>query len=162
VTPEDGRSLGEYREQAVEVALGPEGAFKNGNIGSLTRRIPANQVVSAVPAPRWKPKPPEPPKKPKTPHVVELLRKAAEWRRQLDSGEVANQAEIARREGITRARVTQVLGLLRLAPEIRERIRRLPGTTHAALISERALRPMSGQTSEQQVKAFEELITPRV
>ena len=42
--------------------------------------------------------------------------KAGEWRRQLDAGEVANKAEITRREGITWAKVTQVLGLLRLAP----------------------------------------------
>ena len=30
------------------------------------------------------------------------------------SGEIVNQADIARREGITRARVTQVMGMLRL------------------------------------------------
>ena len=41
-----------YREQTVEVALGPKGAFENGNIGTLTRRVPANQIVSAIPPPR--------------------------------------------------------------------------------------------------------------
>jgi len=54
--------------------------------------------------------------------IVELLHKAIEWRRQLDTGEVRNQADIARREGVTRARVTQVLGLLRLAPEIQDQL----------------------------------------
>ncbi len=49
-----------------------------------------------------------------------------EWRALLESGQVANQAEIARREGITRARVTQVMGLLRLAPEIQEHILAMP------------------------------------
>lgn len=38
-----------YREQTVEVALGPKGAFENGNQGRLTRCVPASQVVSAVP-----------------------------------------------------------------------------------------------------------------
>ena len=47
---------------------------------------------------------------------------AMEWQRQLDAGEVDTQAEIARREGVTRARVTQVMAMPRLAPEIREHI----------------------------------------
>jgi hypothetical protein len=32
-----------------------------------------------------------------------------EWRRMLEAGEVANRAELARRAGVSRARVTQVL-----------------------------------------------------
>ncbi len=34
-----------YVEQTVEVALGPKGVFENGNIGTLTRRVPANQMA---------------------------------------------------------------------------------------------------------------------
>lgn len=41
--------------------------------------------------------------------VVELLRKALEWKALLDSAEATNQAGIARREGIPRARATQVM-----------------------------------------------------
>src|SRR3990172_7181500 len=37
-----------YREQTVEIALGPKGAFENGNIGPLTRRVAADRVVSAI------------------------------------------------------------------------------------------------------------------
>lgn len=59
--------------QAVEVALGPKGAFENGNIGALTRRVSANDVVSTAPAPRGQPKPP---KVLRNSRVVELLRKA--------------------------------------------------------------------------------------
>jgi hypothetical protein len=33
-----------------------------------------------------------------------------EWRRMLEAGEVANRAELARRVGVSRARVTQMLG----------------------------------------------------
>ncbi len=62
-------AAGRYREQTVEIALGPEGAFENGNVGRLTRRVPADQVISAIPPPRGKPKPP---KAPRTPRVVEL------------------------------------------------------------------------------------------
>jgi hypothetical protein len=65
--------------------------------------------MSAIPLPRGNPKPL---KEPKTPPAAKLLRKAIEWRRQIDAGEVRNQADIARREGITRARVTHVMGML--------------------------------------------------
>lgn len=89
--------------------LGPKGAFENGNISALTRRVPNDGMVSAVPPCRGNPKPP---KEPRTPRVVELLRKAIEWQALLVSGKIANQVDIARQEGITRARVTQVMGML--------------------------------------------------
>jgi len=54
VTREDSASSTTYIEQTVEVALGPKGAFENGNIGTLMRRIPADRVVSAIPPPRPK------------------------------------------------------------------------------------------------------------
>jgi hypothetical protein len=41
------------------------------------------------------------------------LARALEWQRQLDAGEVASRAEIARREGLLRARVTQITNGLR-------------------------------------------------
>jgi hypothetical protein len=148
-----------YREQAVEIALGPNGAFENGNIGTLTRRVPADRVVSAVPPRRGRPKPP---KEPRTPRVVELLRKAIEWRALLISGHVPNQAEIARRERITRARVTQVLGLLRLAPEIQEQILSMPDVVRRPAVTERALRPIAQLDAGDQPGAFKSLnATPR-
>lgn len=110
--------LAPYREQTVEIALGSNGGFECGNV-SLKLWAPPSQVVSPVP-------PRKPAKQPKTPRVVELLRKAIEWRRQIDVGEVHTQAEIAHREGITRARVTQVIGLLRLAPEVLTHILSIP------------------------------------
>lgn len=99
----------------------------------------ADQVVSAIPPHRGRPKPP---REPKTPRVVELLRKANEWRTLLESGRIGSQAEIARREGITRARVIQVMGMLRLPPEIQEQIRALPDTSGPSTVSERNLRPI--------------------
>jgi hypothetical protein len=36
---------------------------------------------------------------------------AAEWQELLDAGTVASQSALARREGVSRARVSQVLGL---------------------------------------------------
>jgi len=74
--------------------------------------------------------------------VVDLLRKAIEWQALLESGKIANQTDIARREGITRARVTQVMGMLRLAPEIQEHVLSMPDAASRPLISERMLRPI--------------------
>ena len=126
-----------YREQTVEIALGPKGAFQNGIVGAMKRRVASDQTVNALSAKARKRKPP---KTPQTPKVVQLLRTAQEWRRQLDAGEVENQAAIARREGLTRARVTQVMGLLRLAPEIQELVLTLPTVAGRSIITERSLR----------------------
>ncbi|MCK4680714.1 hypothetical protein KAT82_06280, partial [bacterium] len=140
------------REQAVEVALGPKGAFKGGNVGAVMRQVGADRVVSALPEPRGRPKPP---KESETPRVVELLSKAVEWHALLEAGEVRNQAAIARREGFTRARVTQIMGLLRLAPEIQRRILSMPDMVRQPTISERALRPIAQiEDPKQQLAEF--------
>lgn len=136
----DGAPVAADREQTVEIALGPKGAFENGNIGTLTRRVAADRVINALP-PRVRNR--KPPKAARTPRVIELLRKAIEWQALLESGEASNQAAIARQEGITRARVTQVLGLLRLAPEIQEQVLSLPEMVRRPAITERALRPIA-------------------
>jgi len=39
-----GTPVATYREPLVEIALGPKGAFENGNIGALTRRVPTDGV----------------------------------------------------------------------------------------------------------------------
>lgn len=60
--------------------------------------------------------------------------------RAIDAGEIRDQAEAARRLGLTRARVSQILDLALLAPDIQERL--LDG--EAGSFSERALRSVSG------------------
>jgi hypothetical protein len=41
----DDAPVAAYCEQTVEIARGPKGAFENGNIGTLTRRVLADRVV---------------------------------------------------------------------------------------------------------------------
>jgi hypothetical protein len=53
---------------------------------------------------------------------------------------------LARREGITRARVTQVMSLLRLAPEFKEQIMTMSDTIQGSAITERRLRPIINGT----------------
>jgi hypothetical protein len=72
---------------------------------------------------------------------------------------VSNQADIARREGMTRARVTQIMRLLRLAPEIREHILSMPDVVRRPTLTERALRPIAQLENPADQKArFQDLI----
>jgi len=64
------------------------------------------------------------------------LQRARRYRREIEAGEIENQAAVARREGLTRARVTQVMTLLRLAPDLQDQVLALP----ARAFTERQLR----------------------
>jgi len=58
----------------------------------------------------------------------------------IDSGEVKNQAELAMMKGISRARVTQILNLLKLKPQIIQELEKLGDPLQERIISERMLR----------------------
>ena len=73
----------------------------------------------------------------------------------MESGQIASQAEIPWREGISRARVTHVLGLLRLAPETQENILARAGSHHHRPMTERMLRPIGAiAESPDQIRGF--------
>lgn len=54
--------------------------------------------------------------------ATQALRKALSWKEEITAG-LATRASIARREGITRARVTQVMSLLRLPLPVQQMLR---------------------------------------
>ncbi len=56
------------------------------------------------------------------PRLTRLLALAHRWNRRVDEGIVANYAEIARLMGLSRARVTQIVDLSLLAPDIQDEI----------------------------------------
>ena len=58
-----------------------------------------------------------------------MVRLAIRLEHLLATGQVKDQAEIARTAGITRARVTQIINLTNLAPEIQQSILDLEPTT---------------------------------
>lgn len=82
------------------------------------------------------------PKKPeKRPARIALqLALAHRIQRAIEAGEIRDQAEAARRLGLTRARVSQLLDLTLIAPDIQERLLDIEATR----LSERALRSVSG------------------
>jgi len=69
------------------------------------------------------------PKEPgRVPRVARLMALALRCEELLRTGAVENQTEIARLGHVTRARVSQILNLLNLAPEIQEELLHLPRT----------------------------------
>jgi predicted XRE-type DNA-binding protein len=99
--------------------------------------------------------PPEPAKRPAK--VALQLALAHRIHRAIESGDVKNQAEAARLLGLTRARVSQLLDLTLLAPDIQERILFHEAVGSVEPLSERGLRPVgSAKSWEDQRKAFEE------
>jgi len=66
-------------------------------------------------------------------------------------GQVRDQADVARRLGLTRARLTQLLDLLLLAPDLQEQMLFLEAVDGVEPVSERALRAVAcvGRWAEQ-------------
>jgi hypothetical protein len=86
---------------------------------------------------------PEPAPNANVPRVARLLALAHHYQRLLDEGDVLNYADLARLTGVTRARVSQIMDLLILAPDIQEEILFLPGFKGRETITERHLRPIA-------------------
>lgn len=80
------------------------------------------------------------------PRVARLMALAIRFDQLIRDGVVADQAELARLGHVTRARITQIMNLLNLAPNIQEEILFLPRTTTGRdRIHERILRPLNAQ-----------------
>jgi hypothetical protein len=63
------------------------------------------------------------------------------------SGAMTDQAEVARAGCITRARATQIMNLLHLAPDIQEAILDMPPVSEGRdPVAERDLRPIAAET----------------
>ena len=89
---------------------------------------------------------PLPPETGNIPRVTRLMALAIKLADDLDAGRIRDLADIARLGGITRARATQIMNLLCLAPDIQEAILFLPRTQRGrAPVTERTLRDVAGQ-----------------
>jgi hypothetical protein len=78
------------------------------------------------------------------PRVSRLMALAIRFDRLIQVGEVTDQAELARLGRVSRARMTQIMNLLHLAPDIQEEVLSLP-LTHRGRdpIREIMLRPIA-------------------
>lgn len=85
-----------------------------------------------------------PPETGNIPRVTRLMALAIKLADDLDAGRIKDLADIARLGGITRARATQIMNLLCLAPNIQEAILFLPRTQKGrAPVTERDLRELA-------------------
>jgi hypothetical protein len=82
----------------------------------------------------------------RVPRVARLMALAIRFDGLIRDGAVADQAEIARFGHITRARMTQIMNLLHLAPDIQEQILDLPLVERGRdPVTERDLRPIAAE-----------------
>jgi len=84
------------------------------------------------------PAPPEPVVRPAK--VARMLALAHKLQRAIERGEYESRADLARSYGLSRARITQLMDLLLLAPDIQERVLFLESVDGRELVGERALR----------------------
>jgi Arc/MetJ-type ribon-helix-helix transcriptional regulator len=82
-----------------------------------------------------RPPPVEEPK-PRPAKVALTLALAHRIEAAIERGEYRDRADVARQHGLTRARITQIMDLLLLAPELQERVLGLETTTHSEPITE--------------------------
>jgi hypothetical protein len=84
---------------------------------------------------------------------------ALRWRQQLAENDLLTQARIASREGISRARVTQIMNLLQLPEVIQDALRCPPPPLEIHAFSERRLRALlSCGDDETRSRQWEELL----
>jgi len=89
-----------------------------------------------------KPKMQKPPGR--VPRISRLMALAIHMQELVDSGEVTDYAELARLAHVSRARITQIMNLRLLAPDIQEEILFLPRTDGGrAPIREHMVRPIA-------------------
>jgi hypothetical protein len=90
------------------------------------------------------PTPPGPPQSGRVPRVARLMALALHFEDQVRRGVIRNYAELAELGHVTRARISQIMNLLNLAPDIQEAILFLPRTEHGRdVIHLRQLQPIA-------------------
>jgi hypothetical protein len=98
--------------------------------GARWKKVAAESVMKPSPAGR-------------VPRITKLMALAIKFDQMIRDGVVKDQAELARLGFVTRARVTQIMNLLNLAPPIQERLLTLsPVPTGKDSMTERKLRPV--------------------
>ena len=88
------------------------------------------------------------PEPPRIPRITRLMALAIKFQDMVDRGEVRDYADLARLGYVSRARITQIMNLLNLAPDIQEAI--LFNSTTRKSIAERHLRSVVSETFWQQ------------
>ena len=108
------------------------------------------------------PPPPPPPQVRRPARVAQALARAHRLEAAIAAGDYADRADVARQLGFTRARITQILDLVLLAPDIQERILDLWTNGGREPLTERPLRNVAGISSwRDQRSAWARLLAAR-
>ncbi len=78
--------------------------------------------------------------RPRIPRITRLMALAIKFQDIVDRGEVRDYADLARLGYVTRARLTQIMNLLLLAPEIQEELIGMGQATNDTIVAERHVR----------------------
>jgi hypothetical protein len=90
-----------------------------------------------------------------TPHAIHI---ALDWKAKLSADKTLTMAQLARQQGLSRARVTQIMNLLQLPPAIVKELRTIATREEARRFSERALREiLLLRSTAEQLIAFRKL-----
>lgn len=84
---------------------------------------------------------------------------AKEWRTALDNGEYESPAALASYLKISRARVTQILNLLKLSPEVIQMLYSEGDPVRSPIVAERRLRPLLASSAEIQKAQVEIMLS---
>jgi len=96
----------------------------------------------------------------RVPRITRLMALAIHLQKLIDDGAVRDYSEIARLTGITRARVTQIMNLTLLSPEIQEDILFLPLIESGYdLVTERNIRKIASESLWEEQKTLWEGLT---
>jgi hypothetical protein len=83
--------------------------------------------------------------RPTFPRITRLMALAIKFQDMVDQGEVADYADLARLGYVTRARLTQIMNLLLLAPDIQEAILFQTEAPQGRSVGERAWRTLTAE-----------------
>ena len=122
----------------------------------FTRGMNTRKVMQDSPPPEPSPVPDG-----RIPRISRLMALAIRFNRLIKEGEITDQADLARLGNVSRARVTQIMNLLQLAPEMQEAILFLPRTAKGRdPIREHHIRPIAAQLDwREQRQMWKEVLT---
>jgi len=83
---------------------------------------------------------------------------AREWAEAMEAGNFRSQRAFAKASGLSHARVSQVLGLLRLCPSARDALDALGDPLYSRKVTERKLRPIVNLSEAEQMQRLKLLL----
>ena len=117
------------------------------------------RIAIRPPDPNAEPQRPRPSSK--LPRISKLMALAIRFDEMLRTGEASDTIELARRGHVTQPRMSQIMALNQLAPDIQEALLNLPATKGKPEIHEKRLRPIAAMLRwEDQRGAWRQIYEP--